>query len=97
MDDYKVVWLGALNQALIISLTTTITECCRLRPGCEEEVIADCRLAIHRDLGPPAGGQSEEAQALRLTVLDAVISILDIAEDQARVSLGLPQPSKIVQ
>ncbi len=97
MDDFKVTWLGALNQALIISLTSTITQCCRMRPGCEEEAMVDCRLAIHRDLGPPAGGQSEEAHALRQTVLDAVISILDIAEDEARVRLGLPQPLKTVQ
>lgn len=97
MDDHKELWITAFHQALVISLAAAITECCRLRPGSEEEAIAGCRLAIQRDLGPPAHAPSEEAQAFRLTVLDAMASILDVAEEQARDRLGLAQPASTLQ
>ena len=97
MDEHKELWMSALHQALVISLAAAITECCRFRPGSEEAVIADCRTAIERDLGLPAGCPSEDAQAFRLTVMDAVCTILNVAEEQARVRLGLSHPSSTLQ
>jgi len=97
MDDHKQLWMTALHQALVISLAAALAESARLRPGAEEEVLASCRLAIEKDLGPPTHAQSEEAQAFRATVLDAMATILDVAEEHARDKLGLPQPSATVQ
>ena len=97
MDDHKQLWMTALHQALVLSLAAAFAECARLRPGAEEEVMASCRLAIEKDLGPPTRGQTEEARAFRATVLDAMTTILDVAEEHAREKLGLPQPLTTIQ
>jgi len=97
MEDHKQVWMTALHQALVLSLAAAFAECARLRPGAEEEVLATCRLAIEKDLGPPDRSQSEEAEAFRATVFDAMTTILDVAEEKARDKLGKRQPTATMQ
>ena len=97
MDDHNQLWIMSLQQALVLSLAAALAECARLRPGDEEAAIASCRLAIEKDLRPAASGQSEEAQAFRATVLEAMTTVLDVAEEQARDKLGIPQLPQTMQ
>lgn len=97
MDDHEKLWTTALHQALLLSVAAAIAECGRLRPGKEEEALACCRIAIDTALGSSVSATAEETKAFRATILDAVTTILDVAEEHARETLGLPTASTTFQ